>query len=170
MASWAKLEVRTAQADSPTFVPPKEVAIQSLGPSLPRVEVPEGWVKRVERAREGKVWVGYFHVWETAPDGQRVRRKKEKTLGSATKAKHEALNDLAEHTGKLAKQGESISTFAELWKAFCALKSGQWSKKTKENLKCLFAKHVIPQVGSQRMRDLTLTPLQSLFCAPPSAS
>ena len=27
------------------------------------------------------------------------------------------------------------------------MKSGQWSKKTKENLKCLFAKHVIPQKG-----------------------
>lgn len=134
---------------------------------LARVEAPEGWVKKVERAREGKVWVGYFHVWETAPDGQRVRRKKEKTLGPATKPKHEALNELAEYiaeqTGKLAKQGESISTFAELWKAFCAVKSGQWSKKTKENLQCLFAKHIIPQIGSQRMRDVTLTPLQLLL-------
>ena len=82
-------------------------------------------------AREGKVWVGYFHVWEIASDGQRVRRKKEKTLGPATKPKHEALNDIAEHTGKLAKQGESISTFAELWTAFCAVKSGLWSKKPK---------------------------------------
>jgi hypothetical protein len=24
----------------------------------------EGRVKKVDRAREGKVWVGYFHVWE----------------------------------------------------------------------------------------------------------
>ena len=85
----------------------------------------------------------------------------------ATRPKHEALNDLAEdiaeHTGKLAKQGESIVTFAELWKALCAVKSGQRSKKTRENLKCLFAKHVIPQVGSQRMRNVTLTPLQLLL-------
>ena len=168
MASWPKPEIRTPPEHvGPTLVPRIEVAIQSVGPSLPRVEAPEGWAKKVERAREGKVWVGYFHVWETAPDGQRIRRKKEKTLGPATKPKHEALNDLAEyiaeHTGKLAKQGESIVTFAELWKAFCAVKSGQWSKKTRENLKCLFAKHVIPQVGSQRMRDVTLTPLQLLL-------
>jgi integrase len=167
MASWAKPEVQTPpEHKGPTLVSPGEFAIQSVGPSLPRVEAPEGWVKKIERAREGKVWVGYFHVWETTPGGQRVRRKKEKTLGPATKPKHEALNDLAEyiaeHTGKLAKQGESISTFAELWKAFCAVKSGQWSKKTKENLKCLFAKHVIPQIGSQRMREMTLTPLQLL--------
>jgi hypothetical protein len=151
----------------PTLVPPIDLEIQSVEPGLPRVEAPEGWVKKIDRAREGRVWVGYFHVWETAPDGQRVRRKKEKTLGPATKPKHEALNDLAEYiaerTGKLAKQGESISTFAELWKAFCAVKSGQWSKKTKENLKCLFAKHVIPKIGSQRMGDVTLTPLQLLL-------
>jgi hypothetical protein len=65
--------------------------------------------------------VGYFHVWEIVPDGQRVRRKKEKTLGPATKPKQEALNDLAEHiaehTGKLAKPAESLSTFAELGNA-----------------------------------------------------
>jgi integrase len=168
MASWAKPDICTPpKHKGSTLVPPVDVEIQSVGPGLPRAEAPEGWVKKVERAREGKVWVGYFHVWETAPDGQRVRRKKEKTLGPATKPKHEALNELAEyiaeHTGKLAKQGESISTFAELWKAFCAVKSGQWSKKTKENLKCLFAKHVIPQIGSQRMRDVTLTPLQLLL-------
>jgi integrase len=168
MASWPKPEIRTQPEHvGPTLVPRIEVAIQSVGPSLPRVEAPEGWAKKVERAREGKVWVGYFHVWETRPDGQRVRRKKEKTLGPATKPKHEALNELAEYiaeeTGKLAKQAKSISTFAELWKAFCAVKSGQWSKKTKENLQCLFAKHVIPQIGSQRMRDVTLTPLQLLL-------
>jgi len=168
MASWTKPEVRTPlEHKGPALVPPMEFAIQSVGPSLPRADAPEGWVKKVERSREGKVWVGYFHVWETAPDGQRVRRKKEKTLGPATKPKHEALHDLAEyiaeHTGKLAKQGGSISTFAELWNAFCAVKSGQWSKKTKENLKCLFAKHVIPQIGSQRMREMTLTPLQLLL-------
>jgi histone H3/H4 len=134
---------------------------------LPRVEAPEGWVKKVERAREGKVWVGYFHVWETTKDGRSVRRKKEKTLGAATKPKHEVVKQLAEyiaeHTGKLAKQGESISTFAELWTAFSAVKSGQWSKKTRENLACLFGKHVLPEIGRQGMRDVTLTPLQLLL-------
>ena len=140
--------------------------IQSIGRGLPRVTTPEGWVKKVDRAREGKVWVGYFHVWEITQDGQRVRRKKEKTLGPATKPKHEVLRELgeyiAEHASKLVKQGESISTFAELWRAFCLVKSGQWSKPTKENLACLFRKHVIPRIGNQRIRDPTLTPLQLL--------
>ena len=95
-----------------------------------------------------------------------MRRKKEKTLGPATKPKHEVLKKLAEYiseyTGRLAKQGESISTFAELWKGFCAVKAGEWSKKTRENLKCLFAVHVIRQIGNQKIRDVTLTTVQLL--------
>src|SRR5437879_5847718 len=123
MANWAKPEVRNPpEHKGPTLVPPMEIEIQRIGRGLPRVEAPEGWVKKVERAREGKIWVGYFHVWETTLDGHSVRRKKEKTLGAATKPKHEVMQQLAEyiaeHTGKLAKQGESISTFAELWTAF----------------------------------------------------
>jgi integrase len=167
MASWPKPEIRNqGDRNALTLVPPPGFAIQRIGPSLPRSEAPEGWVKRVERAREGRVWVGYFHVWETREDGQSIRRKKEKTLGPATKPKHEALSDLADyiarHTGKLAKQGDSISSFAELWKAFCAVKAGQWSKKTSENLKCLFANHVLPQLGCVCLGHVTLTHLQLL--------
>jgi hypothetical protein len=76
-------------------------------------------------------------------------------------AKHEAQEKLTEYiteyTGRLTSQGNSITTFSELWKAFCAVKSGQWSKKTKENLQCLFAKHVLSIVGSQPPREVTLT-------------
>jgi integrase len=81
--------------------------------------------------------------------------------------KHEAQKKLAdyitEYTGRLTKQGDSISTFGELWKAFCAVKSGQWSKKTKENLQCLFGKHVVPVIGQQAPREVTLTSLQLLL-------
>jgi hypothetical protein len=120
-------------------------------------------VAPVDRA----VWVGYFHVWETTSDGRSVRRKKEKTLGPATKAKHEALKELgeyiAEYTGEAPKQGEFISSFGELWQTFCAVQSGQWSKKTKENLQCLFKKHVVPIIGQQAPREVTLTSLQLLL-------
>ena len=167
MASWAKPDVGLVPQDTgPRPVPPHDIDIKSGGRGLPRVEAPEGWVKKVDRAREGKVWVGYFHVWEMGRSGKLLRRKKEKTLGLAAKPKHEVLKKLAEYiaeyTGKLTKQGESISTFAELWKAFCAVKAGEWSKKTRENLKCLFAVHVIPEIGNQNPRDVTLTTLQLL--------
>lgn len=70
--------------------------IRGLGRRLPKTEVPEGWVKKIERSREGKVWVGFFHPWSTDAQGQRVRTKKEKTLGSASMPKHEAQQKLAD--------------------------------------------------------------------------
>src|ERR1700733_2732701 len=125
---------------------PIDFDVRGLGRRLPRTEAPEGWTKKVDRRREGKVWNGFFHLWTIDADGRRVRQKKEKTLGLASMPKHEAQEKLAdyitEYTGRLTKQGDSISTFGELWKAFCAVKSGQWSKRTKENLQCLFGKHV----------------------------
>jgi hypothetical protein len=114
MASRAEVEIE-AEPDQETQDPGASLdfEIRSIGRSLPRTDAPEGWVKKVNRAREGKVWVGYFHVWEATPDGRRVRRKKEKTLGPTTKPRHEALEELseyiAEYTGKLARQGEAIT-------------------------------------------------------------
>jgi integrase len=61
------------------------------------------------------------------------------------------------------KQGAAIATFGDLWTAFCAVKSGRWSKKTKEDMRYLFAKHVIPIIGSQPPREVTLTSLQLLL-------
>jgi integrase len=43
------------------------------------------------------------------------------------------------------------------------VQSGQWSKKTKENLLCLFKKHVLPIIGHQAPREVTLTSLQLLL-------
>ncbi len=146
---------------------PVDFDVRGLGLRLPRVDAPEGWIKKVERRREGKVWVGFFHLWSTDANGRRVRQKKEKTLGPASLPKHEAQSKLVEYieeyTGKVVKQGSSITTFADLWKAFCAVKSGTWSKKTKEDLRYLFAKHVLPIVGNQPPREVTLTSMQLLL-------
>jgi integrase len=167
MASRAKSEHDKApEHHGLTLVPPGDLDVKTIGQHLPRVEAPEGWVKKIDREREGKVWIGYFHVWEIKPNGERVRRKKEKTLGPVTKPKHEALKELAgyitEYTGKLAKQGKSINSFSDLWEAFCAVQSGQWSKKTKGNLQSLFSNHVLPVIGSCPTRAVTLTSLQLL--------
>jgi hypothetical protein len=95
-----------------------------------------------------------------------MRQKKEKTLDPASMPKHEAQQKLAdyirEYTGRLNRQDDSISTFSELWTAFCAVKSGQWSTRTKEVIRCLFAKHVVPVIGQQSPREVTLTSLQLL--------
>src|SRR5712691_5396020 len=127
---------------------PVDFDVKGLGRRLPRTDAPEGWIKKVERRRQGKIWVGFFHLWVTDTNGRRVRQKKEKTLGPASMPKHEAQQKLADYiskyTGRLSRQGNSISTFSDLWKAFCAVKSGQWSPRTKEVLQCVFANHVVP--------------------------
>lgn len=154
------------EADPTSLGGPVDFDVKGLGRRLPRTEAPEGWIKRIERRRQGRVWVGYFHVWTTNEDGRRVRRKKEKTLGPASMPKHEAQSKLAgyieEYTGRIAKQGTSIDTFADLWKAFSAVRSGRWSKKTREDLRYLFAKHVLPSLGTQPPREVSLTSLQLL--------
>jgi hypothetical protein len=79
--------------------------VRSLGRQLPRTAAPEGWVKRIDRRRVGRVWVGFFHLWTTDADGRRVRKFKEKTLGPASMPKHDAQKKLAdyieEYTGRL---------------------------------------------------------------------
>jgi hypothetical protein len=119
---------------------PVDFDVRGLGRRLPPTEAPEGWIKRIERPREGKVWVGFFHVWTMDTNGRRVRRKKEKTLGPASQPKHEMQRKLAEYieeyTGRITKQGHSIVTFHDLWKAFCAVKAGRWSQKMREDRFC----------------------------------
>lgn len=155
----------------PALAPVIEINVRHIG-RMPQPEkllgtaAPEGWVKRVDRPREGKVWVGYFHLYVAARSGQTVRRKKEKTLGPATMPKHEAHQKLAEYieeyTRKLVHQGESIETFAQLWKTFSAVKAGSWGKKMREDMQYLFNKHVLPTLGQCSPRKITLTPLQLL--------
>jgi site-specific recombinase XerD len=53
-------------------------------------------------------------------------------------------------------------TFGDLWTAFCTVKSGFWSKKTKEDLNYLFGKHVLPVLGYQPLGKVTYTSLQLL--------
>ena len=57
----------------------------------------------------------------------------------------------------------AIATFGDLWTAFCTVKSGCWSKKTREDLKYLFGKHVLPIVGNQPLGKVTYTSLQLLL-------
>ncbi len=158
-------------SSGPVLVPVVDIDVRHIGrkttQAFPGIHAPEGWVKKEDRQREGKVWIGYFHLWTQDHTGRRVRTKKEKKLGPGTMPKHEAQQKLAdyieEYTGKLIHQGESIETFADLWKAFSAVKAGSWGKKMREDLKYLFNKHVIPVLGQHPPSKITLTPLQLLI-------
>jgi integrase len=158
---------RVAESIPSPLGEPVNFDVRGLGRHLARTEAPEGWIKKVARRREGKVWVGFFHLWTTDANGRDLRQKKEKTLGPTSMPKHEAQQKLAdyieEYTGRLTKQGRSITTFADLWKAFSSVKSGRWSKKTREDLRYLFGKHVLPVVGDQAPCEVTLTSLQLLL-------
>ncbi len=86
----------------PALAPVIEINLRHIGRTpqpekLTGSEAPEGWVKKVDRPREGKVWAGFFHLYVADPAGRAVRRKKEKTLGPATMPKHEAQQKLAEY-------------------------------------------------------------------------
>jgi hypothetical protein len=52
------------------------------------------WVKKIEQG-DGKVCVGFFHLWVVNRNGERLRRRKEKVLGAAAMPKHEALKKFA---------------------------------------------------------------------------
>ena len=139
MAHVATIVFKSARLDTNVSSPlgePVDFDFKRLGRRLPRTDAPEGWIKKVERRRQGKVWVGFFHLWVTDPTGRRIRQKKKKTLGPASMPKHEAQRNVAEHiekyTGRITKQGNAITTFADLWNAYCASRSGQWAKKMKE--------------------------------------
>ena len=107
-------------AAGPALAPVIEINVRHIGRTpqpeeLTGSEAPEGWIKKIDRPREGKVWVGFFHLYVTDPSGRPVRKKKEKTLGPATMPKHEAHQKLAdyieEYTGKLIHRGESVPFF-----------------------------------------------------------
>jgi len=174
MYTAAMTETVTVGADSTQHAAPElgplgepiTFNLRGVGRKTPGSTAPEGWVKKVERRREGKIWVGYFHLWTVDENGRRARLKKEKTLGPASMPRHEAQAKLAdyieEYTGKITKQGDSMTTFADLWRAFSAVRSGRWSKKTREDLRYLFSKHVIPIFGDAPPGEITLTSLQLL--------
>jgi integrase len=105
-------------------------------------------------------------VWVTSKDGERLRRKKEKVLGPAAIPKHEALKKLAAyvHTFTHEKPTETtvIRTYADLWRTFLGLKSGQWPQPFRETIRSVFATHVLPVIGKQWLEEISLSTLQLL--------
>ena len=130
---------QTQRLDEARGTPPdRDFNVQDLGRRRPRTQTPDGWVKKIERG-DGKVWVGFFHLWVTSKDGERRRRKKEKVLGPAAIPKHEALKKLAAYvqmfTHEKPAETTVIRTYADLWRTFSGLKSGQWSQPFRETIR-----------------------------------
>ena len=165
MASWAKPEVRTTHEAQVPARPASRCRDPECRTRLAQSRTPEGWVKKVDRAREGRVWVGYFHIWEHDRTASvcAAKRRRLSAPPQSRSTKHSRARRIYRRAHGQAGETRRVDFHVrQLWKAFCAVKSGQWSKKTKENLECLFAKHVMPTIGSQRMRDVHLTSLQLL--------
>lgn len=106
-------QTQKQNSSGPVLAPVVDIDVRHIGrkttQAFPGIHAPEGWVKKEDRQREGKVWIGYFHLWTQDHTGRRVRTKKEKKRGPATMPKHEAQQKLAdyieEYTGKLIRQG-----------------------------------------------------------------
>lgn len=145
--------------------PDPDFNVKDLGRRRPRTQAPEGWVRKIERGG-GKVWVGFFHLWVTSKDGERLRRKKEKVLGPAALPRHEAFKRLAAYIQAFTRgepaQSDVIRTYADLWRTFSGLKSGQWSQPFRETIRSVFATHVLPVIGKQRLDEISLSTLQLL--------
>src|SRR5215468_5210403 len=79
----------------PSLAPVIDINVRHIGrkphpQTLIGATAPEGWIRKIDRPREGKVWVGYFHIYVADSFGRPIRKRKEKTLGPATMPKHEA--------------------------------------------------------------------------------
>ena len=110
----ARPPVEEPVSSRPSFAPVIKINVRHVGRKpQPRTLIgataPEGWIKKIDRPREGKVWIGYFHLYVADSFGRPLRKEKEKTLGPATMPKHEAQQKLADYieefTGKLIHQG-----------------------------------------------------------------
>ena len=75
-------------------------------------------------------------------------------LGPAAMPKHEALKKLAAYIQPFTRvepaQTTVIQTYADLWRTFSGLKSGQWSQSFPETIQSIFATHVLPLIGRGR--------------------
>jgi predicted Holliday junction resolvase-like endonuclease len=103
---------------------PLDFDIRGLGRRWQKSGAPEGWIKKIERRREGKAWIGFFHLWTTDAQGRRVRTKKEKRLGPASMPKHEAQQKLAEYIEEYTEDSQNRA-MQSLRSAICGRLSPQ---------------------------------------------
>ena len=73
-------------SSSPSLAPVIDINVRHIGrkpqpQTLIGATAPEGWIKKIDRPREGKVWVGYFHLYVADSFGQTRTQEEGKDLG-----------------------------------------------------------------------------------------
>lgn len=136
------------------IAPPQKARRQRYG---------EGYVKRV--GTRAKKWLGIWHVYVVV-DGCEVRRKRKKVLGPATMSKQEAKTILRKYVAS-DRPGSLIPaldfTVAELWDRYVTYKSAAWGAAMRETMCSLFRRLVLPVIGTYRVKDVTVDPLQAIL-------
>ena len=134
---------------------------------LTGTEAPEGWIRKIDRPREGKVWVGFFHLydrrlWQSCAqkEGEDARAGlNAETRGAAEAGRiYRGIHRQADSPGRIDRD------IRRSMEGVLSREVRMWAKKMKEDLRYLFAKHVLPIIGEHSPRvKITLTPLQLLL-------
>lgn len=103
------------------------------------------------------MWTGQWFVYEQTPDGEK-RKKREKVVGACselTKGQAQELLDelIRGSSNSSPKQLENI-TVAEFGKRYRELKNPHWTAHWQTVMKSLWLRHIDPQLGAVRLRDL----------------
>jgi hypothetical protein len=143
---------------------PPAIDFRALGRHMSRQRYQRGSLKKVGKTR--KMWRGRWHVYVKQPDGSEKICKREMILGPVselTKGLAQERLDAAikASAGQFAPGAAPDMLFAEVWRRYVAMKAGAWSRATSIAVTSVFAHHVLPAIGVEKLRDLTRDPLQS---------
>jgi integrase len=130
--------------------------LKHLGGSMSRRRSQKGFVKPT--GKQPRTWTGFWYVYKTV-DGREKRLERSKVLGlRAEMTKGEAEEKLRTHIHGLRPEPDSI--FETAAKNYFALKQGDWSRKNKSIMSSLFQRHIIPQLGPLRIKDIKPTDIK----------
>lgn len=137
---------------------------RTLGRHMPRDRHQKGYVRLV--GKTVKKWKGFFHVYVVA-DGQERRKKTAVILGEKAELKKwEAEQKLAaiiaKETGKVARP-DTDQNFRWFWETRFLPIQANWSPHHRVTIEGMFAKHVLPRIGSLKLEDLNRFELQMLL-------
>ncbi|MGI9069739.1 MAG: tyrosine-type recombinase/integrase [Bryobacteraceae bacterium] len=115
-----------------------------------------GFVKPT--GKKPRTWTGFWYVYKTI-DGQEKRLERSKVIGLRSElTKGEAQEKLHAHIHGLRPEPDLV--FETAANNYFALKQGDWSRKNKSVMSSLFQRHIIPQLGGLRIKDIKPTDIK----------